>query len=163
MSLTWETLRMRKGEIGTATISIAATPEAVYAVVSDVTRMGEWSPETVKCEWLDGATGPAVGAKFKGSNKRGWVRWSNTPVVIAAEPGKEFAFDVAEDTRWRYTFEAEGDGTRVTEQFELLVDLKWYYAFAEKYLMRVQDRKADLEAAMQTTLGRIKRIIEASH
>jgi hypothetical protein len=153
---------MRKGETGEASIHIAATPDVVYATVSDVTRMGEWSPETVRCEWIDGATGPVVGARFKGSNKRGFVRWSNTPEVIAAEPGKEFAFDVAGDTRWRYTFQPEEGGTRVTEQFEMLVDLKWYYAFAERYLMRIKDRKADLEAAMHTTLGRIKAIVETS-
>ncbi len=153
---------MRKGETGSASIHIAASPDVVYRVVSDVTRMGEWSPETIKCAWVDGATEPTVGAKFKGVNKRGWVRWSNTPVVIAADPGKEFAFDVADDTRWRYTFVAEGTGTRVTEQFELLVDLKWYYAFAERYLMRVKDRKADLEAAMHITLERIKAVVETA-
>jgi len=95
-------------------VHVDATPERVYAVVSDVTRMGEWSPETKKCEWLDGVTGPAVGARFKGSNKRGLVSWSTKPRVVAADPGREFAFDVDTDTRWTYRFAPDGDGTMVT-------------------------------------------------
>jgi hypothetical protein len=54
--------------------------------------MGEWSPETYSCTWIHGATGSVVGARFKGRNRRGLLRWSNTPEVIAAESGREFAF-----------------------------------------------------------------------
>ena len=153
---------MRKGTRGEAQVHIDAPPDAVYAVVSDVTRMGEWSPETRKCEWLDGATGPAVGARFKGSNKRGLVSWSTKPTVVTAEPGREFAFDVDTDVRWTYRLAPDGTGTQVTESFEMLRDLRWYYALAEKWLMRVDDRKADLERAMTETLRRIKQVVEAS-
>ena len=66
---------------------IEADPLTVYALVTDVTRMGEWSPETQKAAWVDGATGPAVGAKFKGTNKRGFMRWSTTPRVDVAISG----------------------------------------------------------------------------
>lgn len=152
---------MQKGTTGQAEIHIAATPDAVYALVSDVTRMGQWSPETTKCEWIDGATGPAVGVRFKGTNKRGFVSWSTKPVVTAAEPGREFAFEAGPDTRWTYRFEPDGDGTKVTESFEMLRDVPWYINFAEKYVMRVKDRKADLEAGMATTLARIKQAVEA--
>lgn len=138
-----------------------AAPDAVYRVVSDVTRMGDWSPETTKCEWIDGATCATVGARFKGSNKRGFVTWSTKPIVVAAEPGREFAFDVGPDTRWTYQFEVEGNGTRLTESFEMLRDIRWYYAFAERWLMRVKDRKADLEQGMTETLQRIKQVVEA--
>jgi hypothetical protein len=134
----------------------------VYAVVSDVTRMGEWSPETYKCEWMGGATGPAVGARFKGSNRRGPLRWSTKPKVVTADPGKEFAFEVGSDVRWTYRFAPDGAGTAVTESFEMLRDLKWYYAVAERWLMRVDDRKADLERAMAETLARIKVAVEAA-
>jgi hypothetical protein len=153
---------MQKGTRGEASVYIDARPEAVYSVVSDVTRMGEWSPETVRCQWIGGASGPAVGAQFKGTNKRGVARWSTKPTVVAAESGREFAFDVGDDVRWSYQFAAEGDGTRVTESFEMLRDIRWYYAFAEKWIMRVNDRKADLEHAMGVTLDRIKRVVESS-
>jgi hypothetical protein len=152
---------MKKGEGGEAHVHVNASPEVVYGVVTDVTRMGEWSPETFKCEWLDGATGPEVGARFKGTNKRGFVRWSTKPVVRVAEPGREFSFDAGADTRWTYRFEAEDGGAKVTESFEMLRDLPWYYGLAERWLMRVHDRRSDLERAMATTLDRIKTVVEA--
>jgi hypothetical protein len=152
---------MQRGTTGAAEVHIEAAPDTVYRVVSDVTRMGEWSPETTKCVWLDGATGAAVGARFKGSNKRGFVRWSTKPTVVVAEPGREFAFDVGTDVRWTYRFEGEGDGTKLSESFEMLRDLRWYYAVAERWLMNVRDRKADLELAMTETLQHIKQVVES--
>ena len=83
---------------GQESIQVDAPPEQVWALVSDVTRMGEWSPETVKGEWIDGASTPVVGARFKGRNKRGILRWSTKCTVVACEPGKEFSFVVATDT-----------------------------------------------------------------
>ena len=71
---------------------VSAPPEKLYDLVSDVTRMGEWSPETAKCESIGGATGPAVGARFKGTNKRR-VWWSTDATVVAAERGRRFAFE----------------------------------------------------------------------
>ena len=154
-------VHMRKGTGAEAHVHVDAPPEIVYGVVSDVTRMGEWSPETVKCAWLDGATRPAVGARFKGANKRGIARWSTKPTVVAADSGREFAFVVDTDVRWSYRFDAEGTGTRLTESFEMLRDLRWYYAFAERWVMRIKDRRADLERGMTVTLERIKRVVEA--
>jgi uncharacterized protein YndB with AHSA1/START domain len=152
---------MRKGTTVEVTIHVAAPPDAVYAAVSDIRRMGEWSPETVRCDWIDGATGPSVGARFKGTNKRGLATWSTKPTVIAADPGREFAFDVLPDSRWTYHFEPEGTGTRLTESFEMLRDLPWYYAFAERWIIRIKDRRADLEHGITETLGRIKTAVEA--
>ena len=151
---------MKAGTRGEARVHIDAPPEKVYDVVSDVTRMGEWSPETTKCVWVDGATGPAVGARFKGTNKRGLFRWSTKPKVVAADPGREFTFD-ANDTRWSYRFEAAEGGTEAIESFEMLKDVPWIYLQAEK-LMGVKDRKADLEQAMQTTLERVKAAVEGT-
>jgi hypothetical protein len=152
---------MKKGTTGEAQVHVDASPETVYGVVTDVTRMGEWSPETIKCEWIDGATRAVVGARFKGTNKRGFVKWSTKPVVIAADPGREFAFDVGADTRWTYRLDADGSGTKVTESFEMLRDVPWFYAFAERWLMRITDRKADLERGMAATLERVKRVVES--
>src|SRR5262245_37219471 len=73
-------------------VHIDASPEAVYAIVSDVTRTPEFSPEIVSCTWLDGATGPAVGARFKAINKvPNRPSWPNKPVVTVVEPGRAFA------------------------------------------------------------------------
>jgi hypothetical protein len=151
---------MQKGTKREVTIHVDAPPETVYAVVSDVTRMGEWSPETVRCVWIDGAAGPAVGAKFKGSNKRGLARWSTKPTVVAAEPAREFAFVVDDLTKWSYRFEPDGTGTRLVESFEMLEDLPLKFRIADR-AMGIKDRVADLESGMTATLGRIKRAVEA--
>src|SRR5580704_5987166 len=71
---------------------IAASPEAVYAAISDVTRMGEWSEECHSCEWHEGCDGPVVGATFDGHNHNGEHRWTTQGKVIEAEPGRAFAF-----------------------------------------------------------------------
>ena len=159
---------MKKGAKGQVSLHVNASPEELYALVSDVTRMGEWSPETVRCQWLDGATGPAVGARFKGSNRRGIMRWSTKPRVVAAEPGREFAFVAGlmisprEMTKWRYEFQPAPDGgTDVTESFEMVDDLPWYVSIGER-IMGIKDRKADLEAGVRQTLERIKAAAERS-
>src|SRR5438309_5036388 len=110
---------MKKGTRGEVTLHVNGPPEKLYELVTDVTRMGQWSPETVRCRWLGEATGPAVGARLKGRNRRGIARWTTTPVVVSAEPGREFAFETA-DTRWTYRFEPASDGgTELTESFEM--------------------------------------------
>src|SRR5438270_13263418 len=100
---------------------VQAAPDKLYELVSDVTRMGEWSPETTSCKWLGGATDPAVGARFRGSNRSGWRRWSTTCTVVEADPGRAFAFEVKVGpfpvAKWTYEFAAEGQGSRVTERW----------------------------------------------
>ena len=155
---------MKVGTRGEASIEVDASPAALYEVVSDVRRMGEWSPECRSCKWVGGATGPTVGARFKGSNRRGIARWSTTPRVVVADPGREFAFVVNHlgrgMTKWSYRFEPIAEHSKVTESFELLRDLPWYFRVADRRLMGVDDRKADLEAGMQETLQRLKAAAE---
>jgi uncharacterized protein YndB with AHSA1/START domain len=98
---------------------VAAPPERVWAMVSDLPRMGEWSPENTGGRWLGGADGPEVGARFKGTNRMGWRRWSTVCTVTDCAPGQVFAFDadamgqpIAE---WRYEIESTTTGCRVTE------------------------------------------------
>jgi len=107
------------------TVHMAAAPEKIWALVSDVTQIGKYSPETFEAEWLDGATGPAVGAKFRGHvkrNEKGPIYWT-TCVVSVCEPNREFAFGVGKPDKplnvWGYKLEPAGDGTDVTESFRL--------------------------------------------
>ncbi|HVF31896.1 MAG TPA: SRPBCC family protein [Acidimicrobiales bacterium] len=144
---------------GEATIHVEASPEAVYDLVSDVRRMGDWSPECVRAEWVDGATGPAVGAKFKGHNQLGrFVRWSTTPEVTVAEPGREFAFRTKE-TVWRYrlTPGAGGTGTDVTESFETVS-----YGRAMQLIEPERKRRPQMVDGMQETLRRLKAAAESA-
>src|SRR3984885_1462200 len=110
---------------GAVTLHMAAAPERIWALVSDVTQIGRYSPETFEAEWLDGATGSVVGARFRGHVKRngkGPVYWT-TCTVLACEPGREFAFGVGAAGKplntWRYVLTPADGGTDVTESFEL--------------------------------------------
>ena len=143
------------------TVHIEAPPERIYELISDVTRMGEWSPETYAADWVDGATGPAVGAKFKGRNKEGFLRWSTTPEVIAADPGREFAFvtkfGARESTRWRYVMTPSGSGTDVTESWEMV-----WQPLPMKVFGTLFGRQKSLTEGMRTTLQNLKAAAEAT-
>jgi uncharacterized protein YndB with AHSA1/START domain len=135
-----------------ATIHIEAPPEAVYDLITDVTRMGEWSPETYECEWVDGATGPAVGARFKGRNRMGPAKWSTTPKVTAAERGKVFEFNTG-PTTWRYDFAGDGTGTTVTERYEITNG-------ATRFFTKALGRTGKLQSGMEQTLQKLKAVAE---
>lgn len=98
---------------------IAATPQAIYEAISDVTRMGEWSEECVGCSWHDGSVGPVVGATFDGHNRNAEREWTSQGKVIEAEPGRAFAFECSmfgfHYSTWGYRIEPIEDGSRVTE------------------------------------------------
>jgi len=116
-------------------IVISTSPGRVYGLVSDLPRMGEWSPECERVEWADGTTVAAAGARFVGHNRGGpfrLMRWSRRGRVLAADPGREFAFVTEEggreSTLWRYRFEPVKGGTRVTESYQV----RWIPAWAAK-------------------------------
>ncbi len=99
--------------------TINAPAEQLWKMVSDITRMGDWSPETTSGTWVKGASGPALGARFKGDNNNAGKTWSIVCEVTACEPGKSFAFDATAGpiryANWRYDFETTDAGTVVTE------------------------------------------------
>lgn len=111
---------------GSATIEIAAAPDLVYGLITDISRMGEWSPECHRCVWLDGASSAVPGARFRGYNRLGRFRWQTTAVVMTAESGRAFAFTTIhdktarEETAWRYDLSRVNGGTRLTESYEFL-------------------------------------------
>jgi uncharacterized protein YndB with AHSA1/START domain len=144
------------------TVHMDAPPEEVWALVSDVTQIGRFSPETFEAEWIDGATGPAVGAKFRGHvrrNEKGPVYWT-TCTVVASEPGREFSFGVGNPgnvlNTWSYVLEPNGTGTDVTESFQLAdkVPLRIYWALCG--WARGKRNTND----MRRTLDRVKQAVE---
>jgi hypothetical protein len=144
-------------------IVIDTTPERIYDLVAELPRMGEWSPECRRVEWLDGTTGPAVGSTFVGHNRggpRGLMKWSRRGRVLVADPGREFAFVTEEggreSTQWRYLFEAVEGGTRVTESY----DVKWIPTWA-RIVDVPTNRHRELREAMRHTLERLKSAAEA--
>lgn len=141
---------------------IAASPEAVYAAISDVTRMGEWSEECHTCEWHEGVDGPAVGATFDGHNRHGDHEWTTQGKVIEAEPGRAFAFECSmmdfHYSTWGYRIEPIEGGSRVTEWTEdLRPDSVLEFS---KQMSGVEDRTAKNEAMMSTTLERLAAALE---
>lgn len=142
---------------------VAAPPERCYDLVADVTKMGRLSPECTGGRWLGGAKGPAVGARFIGTNRRGWLRWFTVNRVVAAEPGREFAFETRDSgMRWGYRFQPEGDGTLVTEFREPFKDRPALARFAaRRFLGGVEEHDDELREGMRTTLSRLKELAEA--
>ena len=148
------------------TVDIAAPPALVYELVSDITRMGEWSPECFDCRWVKGATGPAVGARFRAKNRGGrGPAWSNTPVVTVADTGRAFAFNRSGpgigSYTWRYDLEPTPTGTRLTESYEAERPLSGLMTWLTMKWTGSADRDADLHEGMTTTLQRIKTAAEA--
>ena len=141
---------------------IAAPPEAVYAAIADVTRMGEWSEECHRCEWRDGADGPAVGATFDGHNRNGDKEWVTQGTVIEAEPGRSFAFECAMHdfhyATWGYRIEPIDGGSRVTEWTD---DLRPESALAfSQQTSGVADRTTRNRETMSGTLDRLAAALE---
>jgi hypothetical protein len=156
-----------KQELSTDMVSryIEARPETIYGLVSDVTRTPEYSPEVVKCTWINGADGPAVGARFKAINHAGRIPdWPNKPVITVADPGRTFAFERTEigggTIEWRYTFEPDGTGTRVTESYNVVKSVNMFGWFIINTLAGLKDRRGDLRRGMTQSLDRIAAIVE---
>ena len=142
---------------------MAAPPEQVYGLVSDVTRTGEWSPECRRCRWLDGATGPAPRARFRGWNRSGLIRWSRLAEVVSAEPGREFSWRTLpkgvkrDSTVWGFRL-ADEDGTRVTQTYRIEVLPRFPVSLVMRLFLR---HHGDMRPQMRESLERIKTIVEA--
>ena len=144
--------------------TIDATPSAVWALVSDPTRMGEWSPENTGAKWLKGATGPAVGARFMGRNKRGWKPWFTICTVTECVENEVFSFDVAVGplpiASWTYRLSAVDGGTEVVEETTNR-EPKAFAKIADKVL-GVKSRTELNRSNMEATLEGIAQTLKAS-
>jgi uncharacterized membrane protein len=145
---------------------IQAPAEVLYDLVSDVTRMPTLSPELVECHWLDGATGPAVGARFAARNKvsRG-PSWVNKPVITNLEEGRAISWARTEPfggtVEWSYRFDPHGDGTLVTESYRVtrrIGHIGWFIIGS----MAGKDRRAQLRTGMEQTLRQIQAVVQTS-
>lgn len=136
---------------------IAASPETVWAMVSDLPRMGEWSGENVGGTWLKDASGPTVDAKFRGRNRNGIRRWSSNVRVVESSSPERFAFDVSlagiPIAAWSYVIEPTATGCRVTESW---TDRRpgWFRPIAT-IATGVADRPTHTRAGMKDTLDRV--------
>jgi len=142
---------------------IAADPKVVYDLISVLARMGEWSPENTGGKWKGGATGPAVGAKFKGKNKIGWRQWSTDVVVTEASAPESFAFKVSamgmSVADWTYRITPTASGCTVTESY---TDTRGGLIKTVGGLITgIKDRDTHNTGCMETTLANLKKAAEA--
>jgi polyketide cyclase/dehydrase/lipid transport protein len=145
-------------------IVVERSAEDLYDMVSDVTRMGEWSPVCKECWWEDGG-GPRVGAWFVGRNVLPERTWKTRSEVVAAERGREFAFVVGGSyVRWGYTFTPVEDGTEITETWNFLPDGATLFAerFGENAAAVVDERAEQARTGIAATLAAIKRSAETT-
>ncbi len=147
---------------GSASVVIDRPVAEVFAAVSDITRMGEWSPECLSGRWVAPADGPAVGAKFEGDNeaKLGPIslkKWTTTSEVTEFEPDEVFEFSTEGHTTWRYEFREKDGSTAVTESFSYP-----QYVGLQKFLyVTLARRDKGMVTAIERTLHRMKDILEA--
>jgi hypothetical protein len=144
-------------------IVVARSPEAVYDMVSDVTRMGEWSPICTACWWDDG-DGPRVGAWFTGRNELPERTWETRSQVVAADRGREFAFEVNSGwVRWGYTFTPVDSGTQVTESWEFLPTgiAGFHDRYGNDAEAQIANRTEAAHRGIPVTLAAIKKAAEA--
>jgi hypothetical protein len=142
---------------------VKADAATVWRLVSDVTRMGEWSPETTSCRWLGSADGPAPGARFSGTNRKGLRVWRTTCTVTDATPGRTFAFDVdfwgVPISRWEYQFVEREGVTSVTESW---TDKRpGWMKLGSVPVMGIADRAGHNRRTMEATLAALKAAAEA--
>ena len=144
-------------------IVIARSPEDLYDMVSDVTRMGEWSPVCKACWWDEGA-GPEVGAWFTGRNELPERTWETRSEVVAADRGHEFTFIVGGSlVRWSYVFTPLFGGTEVTESWEFLPGglAMFEERFGPDAPAQIANRAEAAQSGIPATLAAIKKAAEA--
>ena len=152
------------GDNVTATCEINASAEQVWKMVSDLPRMGEWSPENEGGVWLKGADGPKEGVKFRGTNRQGKRRWKTIATIIDVEPGRKLTFRITvmgiPDSEWSYDFEPTDGGCHVTESW---TDQRpgWFKPLTS-LVSGVSDRETHNRAGMEQTLEALKAAAESA-
>jgi uncharacterized protein YndB with AHSA1/START domain len=150
---------MPKASSGTSSILIDRPPSEVWAAITDVTRVGEWSPECRAGRWLGGETAAAVGVQFEGDNEyrlagRVVSKWSTKAVITKCDPHSIFEFVSSAYTTWTYELEAAGSATKITESFS-------YVPRGTIHLLEDRlFRRRVLQGGVEKTLHRMKGVLE---
>ena len=122
--------------------------------------MGRFSPENTGGEWIGGATGPRVGARFRGTNSRDDDSWSTVATVTRCDPPRDFAFEVTwhrfRISRWEFSVDPTPTGCRVTEKW---IDRR--NALIRKEGDSETFQRAEFtKESVRTTLERLKNVSE---
>jgi Polyketide cyclase / dehydrase and lipid transport len=139
----------------TVSKEINASVDTVFGLVSHLERMGEWSPEARGGSWIKGASGPAVGARFSGSNGNEKTSWKTTSIVTEMVSPTSFAFRVVvgpvKVAMWTYQIEQLTDSScQVTHSW---TDQRGLAKWIGKRSTGVVDRSSHNRANMEATLN----------
>jgi uncharacterized protein YndB with AHSA1/START domain len=135
---------------GRAEVIVAAPVDAVWRVVADVTRTGQWSHECHEVAWLDGAVAAAPGVRFRGWNRSGWLRWSRTCEMLAVNPPTRLAWRTistpvyVDSTEWTVHLEPVATGTRIVQEYRITRCPRWWEWIATRMIPGHIDRTAAL-------------------
>jgi uncharacterized protein YndB with AHSA1/START domain len=149
---------------------IDASPEKVWDLISDIELMPDMSEELRSVEWLDGAAGPAVGARFVGrSEHEAFGQWQTTSHVIECEPGSVFAWAVEDVSHpsavWRFRLRPKDGGTELAQWMQMGPGRSGLSAAIDRMPDKEQKivfvRLREFERAMTSTLAQIKKRAEA--
>jgi len=142
---------------------IRAPVDQVWAMVADLPRMKEWSPENDGAVWRKGATEAAVGASFTGKNRRGSKSWSTVGTIVECEQRRSLAFRVTAGglkvARWSYLIEPTDAGCQVTETWT--DERGGLVKFLGGLTTGVTDRMSHNRDGMEQTLANLKAAAEA--
>jgi hypothetical protein len=145
-------------------VVVAATPEALFDLVTDIGRTGEWSPICTGCWWDDPADAGQVGAWFTGRNELPDRSWETRSKVVVADRPSEFAFLVGDGfVRWGYTFQPATEGTLLTESWHFLpagIEM-FHQKYGEQAMAEIEERTKAARTGIPATLAAIKRIAES--
>ncbi len=145
-------------------IVVACPADALYDLVSDITRTGEWSPVCTACWWDDENGSARLGAWFTGRNELPDRVWETRCQIVAAERGAELAFVVGESwVRWGYRFTPVAGGTELTESWEFLPAgiARFEERFGDEAQAQIADRRQAAHRGIPATLAAIKAIAES--
>jgi hypothetical protein len=147
----------------TSTIDIAAPPEQVYALLTNLDSLAELGEEVYAHRWIGKATSATIGAKFRGSNKNGFHRWGTTATITDAQPAGRFGFDVGFGpvpvSHWQYEITPVPGGCQVTES---TWDRRprWFTPIG-RMSTGVKDRSDHNQKSIEGTLRKLKARAEA--
>ncbi len=151
----------------TRSIEIAADPHAVWSLVTDLPRMGEFSPENIGGQWIGGATGPVLGARYRGRNRHSGDgrEWWTRVKVVEYEHGHLFTFDVRAPigirvSRWSYEVAPTATGCLLTEHW-YRVGNRFVRNFLGPRVTGRADRPGFNAESIEHTLAAIKAVAEA--
>lgn len=142
---------------------VAAEPTALFDLVTDIGRTGEWSPICTGCWWDDPAEAGRVGSWFTGRNETPQRTWETRSKVVVADRPREFAFEVGDGfVRWGYSFRAADEGTIVTESwhFRAAGIAMFHDKYGEQAPSEIAERTRAARTGIPATLAAIKRIAE---